>query len=119
MSPVGDEDLRRLLEERRTTNEEQAPPFRKLLERGRSGARPARIGPAGLVTAAAATLALAVSLALLHRRPQPATRIEDWKAPTDFLLEASYPDLLDTTPVLPEAVPDYSPLLAKEKGSKS
>lgn len=119
MSPVGDEGLRRLFEERRTSNEEKAPPFPRFLERGRSGARPARIGPASLVTAAAAIFALAVSVALLYRRPQPATRIEDWKAPTDFLLEASYPDLLDTTPVLPEAVPDYSPLLAKEKGSKS
>ena len=117
MSPVGDEDLRRLFEKRRTVDEEKAPPFRKLLERGRSGARPARIGPAGLVTAAAAALALAVSLALLHRTPPPAVRIEDWRAPTDFLLDVSYPNLLDTTPVPPEAVPDYSLLLATEKGT--
>lgn len=117
MRPVGDEDLRRLFEERRTTDEEKAPPFRKLLERGRSGARRARIGPAGLVTAAAATVALAGSLALLHRRPQPAISIEEWRAPTDFLLDASYPNVLDTTPAPPEAVPDYSLLLATEKGT--
>jgi hypothetical protein len=116
VSPAGDDDLRRLFEERRTADEGKAPPFRKLLGRGRSGARPARIGPAGLATAAAATLALAVSLALFHRSPQPAISIEEWKAPTDFLLDFSYPSLLDTIPA-PEAVPDYSLLLATEKGT--
>jgi hypothetical protein len=119
MSPAGDEDLRRLFEERRTSGEVKAPPFRKLLERGRSGARPARIGLPGLVMAAAAIFAIAVSLALLHRRPQPDIGIGEWKAPTDFLLETSYPDLLDTTPVLLEAVPDYAPLLAIGKGATS
>ncbi|MGZ5380640.1 MAG: hypothetical protein ACXWFQ_02160 [Thermoanaerobaculia bacterium] len=118
MSPVGDEDLRRLFEERWTSAEEKAPPFRKLLERGRSDARPARVGPVRFVAAAAAILALAASVALF-RRPQPAIPIEDWKAPTDFLLEAPYPDLLDTKPALLEAVPDYSPLLATEKGTTS
>lgn len=117
MSPAGEEDLRRLFEERRTTAEEKAPSFRRLLERGRSGARRARIGPPGFVAAAAATLALAVSLALFHRGPQPAIRLEEWKAPTDFLLDVSYPNLLDTTPAPPEAVPDYSQLLATEKGT--
>jgi hypothetical protein len=118
MSPAGDEDLRRLFEERRTSGEEKAPPFRGFLERGRSdGTRPARIRLAGLVTAAAAILALAVSLTLFHRRPPLAIPIEEWKAPTDFLLEASYPDLLDTMPAPPEAVPDYSLLLATEKGT--
>ena len=62
---------------------------------------------------------LAVSLALFVRRPQPDIGIGEWKGPTDFLLEAPYPDLLDTTPVLLEAVPDYAPLLATEKGTTS
>ena len=118
MRPVGDEDLRRLFEKRRISGEEMAPPFRKLLERERSGARAARIGTARLVAAGAAILAVAVSLALFHRGPQ-LTGIGEWKAPTDFLLEVSYPDLLDTSPVLLEAVPDYSLLLATEKGSTS
>lgn len=117
MSPIGDEDLRRLFEERRTSGEENAPPFRRFLERGRSGARPARIGLPRLVMAAAAVFLFAVSLALFHRRPQP--DIGEWKAPTDVLLEVSYPDLLDTTPVLLEAVPDYAPLLASGKGATS
>ncbi|MCM3874868.1 MAG: hypothetical protein NEA02_00465 [Thermoanaerobaculia bacterium] len=115
MSPVGDEDLRRLFEERRISDEEKAPPFRMLLTRGRSGPRLAPIGPARLVAAAAAILAVAVSLSLFRR--QPAVRVGDWKAPTDFLLEAPYPGLLDSTPTLPEAVPDYSLLLATEKGT--
>lgn len=119
MSPAGDEDLRHLFQERRTSSEEKAPPFRKPVERGRSVARPARIRPARLVAAAAAILAVAALVALFHRRPQPDVGIGEWKAPTDFLLEASYPDLLDTTPVLLEAVPDYAPLLATEKGTTS
>lgn len=118
MSPTGDEDLRQLFEERRTSREEKAPPFRKVLERGGSAARLNRIGAGRLVMAAAAIVALAVSLTLL-RRTSPDIRIGDWKAPTDFLLEASYPDLLDTTPALLEAVPDYSSLLATEKGTTS
>jgi hypothetical protein len=117
MSPLGDKDLQRLFEERRTSAEENAPPFRKLLERGRSRARTSRAGPVRFVAAAAAILALAVSV-VLFRRPQPAILIEDWKAPTDFLLESPYPDLLVTRPAPLEAVPDYSPLLATEKGTK-
>jgi len=119
MSPAGDEDLRRLFGERRASDEEKAPPFRNVLERGRSGARATRMGRARLIMAAAAVLIFAVSLALFHRRPQPEIRIGDWRAPTDFLLEASYPDLFDTTPALLEAVPDYAPLLANEKGKTS
>ena len=119
MSPAGDEDLRSLFEERRTSDEEKAPPFRIFLGRRRPDARAARIRPARLVAAAAAILAVAVSMSLFHRRPRSDVGIGEWKAPTDFLLEASYPDLLDTTPVLPEAVPDYAPLLATEKGTTS
>lgn len=119
MSPAGDEDLRRLFEERRASDEEKAPPFRIVFGRRRPGARAARIRLARFVAAAAAILAVAISVSLFHRRPQPDIGIGEWKAPTDFLLEASYPDLLDTTPVLLEAVPDYAPLLATEKGTTS
>lgn len=120
MSPISDEELRRLFEERRTSGERKAPRFRAVPERGRSGGtRAARVGIAGLVMAAAAILVFAVSLALLHRRPEAEVHIGEWKAPTDFLLEASYPELLDTTPALLEAVPDYAPLLATEKGTTS
>jgi hypothetical protein len=118
MSPVGDDDLRRLFEERRTSSEEKAPPFHDLVERGRSVPRPARIGFPTLAAAGSAIVAVAISLALFHRRPEPAIGIGEWKAPTDFLLDASYPDLLDTTPALLEAVPDYAPLLATQKGTK-
>jgi hypothetical protein len=119
MSPAGDEDLRRFFEERRTSGEEKAPPFRTFLGRRRPDARTAWIRPARLIAAAAAILAVAVSVSLVHRRPRPDIGVGEWKAPTDFLLEASYPDLLDTTPVLLEAVPDYAPLLATEKGTTS
>jgi hypothetical protein len=119
MSPAGDEDLRRLFGERRTSGEAEAPPFRMFLERGRSGAARPRIGLPRLLVAASAILAFAALLGLLLRRPQPDVRIGEWKAPTDFLLEAPYPGLLETTPVLLEKVPDYAPLLASGKGSTS
>jgi hypothetical protein len=119
VSPVSDEDLRRLFEERRMSGEEKAPPFRGLAERPRSGARPARNAFPKLLMAATALLAIAVTFALFHTRPQPDVAIWEWKAPTDFLLEASYPDLLDTTPALLEAVPDYAPLLETKKGTTS
>lgn len=119
MSPAGDEDLRRLFGERRTSDEAKAPPFRRLLERGRSGAARPRIGLPRLLMAAAGIFAFAALLGLLLRRPKPDVRIGEWKAPTDFLLEAPYPDLFETTPVLLERVPDYAPLLASGKGSTS
>ncbi len=101
------------------SDEKEAPPFRGLLESQRSGARPARRVVPRLVVAAAAIFVVALSLALFSRRPRPDIDIGEWKAPTDFLLEASYPDLFDTTPPLLEAVPDYAPLLKTEKGSTS
>jgi hypothetical protein len=119
MSPAGDEDLRRLFEERRISDEKRVLPFRIFFGRRRPDAHIARIRPARLVAATAAILAVAVSVSLFHRRAKPDIGIGEWKAPTDFLLEASYSDLLDTTPVLPEAVPDYAPLLATEKGTTS
>lgn len=119
MSPVGDEDLRRLFGDSRASREDAAPPFHELVERGRSRTGPARVRLPGLVLTATAILVFAASLALLHRRPQPGTGIWEWKAPTDFLLETSYPDLLDATPAVLEAMPDYAPLLANEKGPMS
>ena len=121
MNPSDDDDLRRLFDESRCADEEGARSFRRVLERERAaGPAPLRIGR--IAAAAAAVAIFAISLRFIHRPPETRTgRIEAWEPPTDFLLEASFTDLYDTTPPLPGAVPDYAPLLAteKEKGKKS
>jgi hypothetical protein len=115
MTGSGDDDLRRLFDEARRADEEKAPPFRIVLGRPGSRARVERI-PLGILAAAAAILAFAVSLALFRPEPPAPIRIADWRSPTDFLLAPPYPDLFGSPPSLPEPVPDYSPLLASQKG---
>src|SRR5260221_1820603 len=116
-----DDDLRPLFEETRRADEKGAPPFRRVLERMRAvRAAPLRIGRA--VAAAAAVLVFAIALKLARHAPEPPrVGVEAWKPATDFLLEASFTDLFDSTPALPGVVPDYAPLLQKEneQGKKS
>ncbi len=47
--------------------------------------------------------------------------LEVWKAPTDFLLRTPGGELLDSTPAVPEPVPDYSSLepVRTKKGAQS
>ena len=122
MKPPDDDDLRGLFDEARRADEGKAPPFRRFLER--DVPRRASSGWTGRVLAVAATAVTAIVVVLsagsLHRPQEtPQARIETWRAPTDFLLEASSMELFSTTPALSKPVPDYSPLLANEKGSKS
>jgi hypothetical protein len=120
MNRPPDDDLRGLFDEARRADEEKAPPFRRVLERGsaRRFATPRRIGRA--LAVGAASILIVISARMLHRSPPiPVGRIETWKPPTDFLLEAAFTELFDTIPELPKPVPDYSLLLAKEKGDKS
>lgn len=123
MNRPDDDDLRGLFERARRADEEKAPPFRRVLGRGetRRHSRPVWIGRAFAVAATAVTVIVVVISARSLHRPQeiPQARIETWKAPTDFLLEASSTELFDSLPTLSNPVPDYSPLLTNEKGSKS
>jgi hypothetical protein len=116
-----DDEIRRLFEEARRNDEAKAPAFRRVLDRDASRRHAPRwIGRA--LAAAAAVIVLTLAVRLLRPTPEaPTVRIEEWKPATDVLLEASFTDLFDVTPVLPEPVPDYAPLLAKqkEKGTKS
>jgi hypothetical protein len=117
-----DDDLRRLFEETRRSDEEKAPPFRRVLERDLSR-RPSPGWTVRVLAAAAAAvmvIAVVISARSLHR-PQEISqaRIETWKAPTDFLLEPSFTELFDSVPTLSNPVPDYSALLTKRKGNKS
>jgi len=114
-----DEDLRGLFAAARRADEEKAPPFRRVLEggAGRRFAQPRWIGWACAVACGA--VAVAISTWSLHRPPEiPPGRIEAWTPPTEFLLDASFTELFDTVPTLLKPVPDYSPLLAQEKGTK-
>ena len=127
MNGPPDDDLRRLFAELRRTDEANAPTFRRLLEGGarRRFAAHRRSGwtfATGLA-AAATIVAVALSTWSLHRPPRPpgpsSDRIETWRPATEFLLDASFTDLLDTVPALPQPVPDYSSLLTREKGPRS
>lgn len=115
MSPRGDDDLGPLFEKARRRDEKGAPSFRRVLDRVRAPhAAPLRIGRAAAAAFALVVLAISLKIGLRARETRP-NRIEAWKPPTDFLLEASFTELFDTTPLMPDAVPDYAPLLAREK----
>lgn len=119
MNRPPDDDLHALFDEARRADEEGAPPFRRVLEPqvARKFARPRWMGRP--FAAAAAAVVVAILVRTFHRLPEtPRPGVETWKPPTDFLLEASFTNSLDETPMLPEPVPDYSRLLEKEKGSK-
>lgn len=122
MNRRDDDDLRGLFDEARRADEKKAPPFRRVL--GRDVSRRPSSGWTGRILAAAAAGVTAIVVVVAARslqRPQeiPTARIETWTPPTDFLLEGSFTELFDTLPALSKPVPDYSPLLTNEKGSKS
>jgi len=117
-----DDDLRRLLGEARQKDERAAPPFRRILELHRAArpGTPRRIRWIVVATVGAAIVAGVLSTHRLPSRSEASLgRIEAWRPPTAFLLETSFRGLFDTTPTLARPVPDYSPLLAREKGNRS
>ena len=97
-----DDRLRSALSEQRRRDEMLAPGFQSLLQRARPQARKGPLA-AGLVVAA---LLLVVGLALWshprgHPSPPPgqgAVFLEQWKAPTDFLLETPGSALWTSSP---------------------
>lgn len=115
---MDDSDLRRLFREAREADEASAPAFEKIR---RAVPRHAtdRQWRWGLVALpAAAALALAVTLLFRQagpEKPGEAVRTEanvptldEWTAPTDFLLETPGSELLGSTPHIGEAIPDLS-----------
>ncbi len=114
-----DRELARLFREVRRADEAAAPGFRQILARGhtqRGSSRRPR-----LVAAAAVALAIVTIGVLLSRRP-PATEaperaiaLGDWRAATDVLLRTPGGGLLDSVPVLPGPVPDYSSIAGVSK----
>lgn len=123
---MSEERFRRAFRELRERETSSIPSFGQLLERDPKRRRPS---VALLWIPAAAILLLIVLVVLpVTRAPfeepsssAPPVALGDWKSPTDFLLETPAADLLESTPVIPEPVPDYSDALSDQaqKGASS
>lgn len=97
--PDDDGDLRRAFADLRRADAETAPGYERV--RGRADVATRRRPRAGALLVAA-SLAAAVIGGLAVRRPPapppPAVSVEDWTAPTDFLLETPGREILQGTP---------------------
>ena len=120
---MDDSDLRKLFREAREADESSAPDFRRIRQRGAGGHVTPRRLRWGLIALPAAT-ALAVGLGLLmagrgsdapSREAVPsevseasALTLDDWTAPTDFLLETPGRELLGSIPPIGADIPEVS-----------
>jgi hypothetical protein len=110
-----EQELGRLFEELRRSEEATAPEFRHVLARARAR-RTARRAPAWRFAAAAVSLVVIAAALLLAHRPareidlQAVRTLTAWTAPTDSLLRTPGSELLDSIPRLAMQVPDYSAL---------
>lgn len=117
---MDDSDLRRLFEEAREADEASAPDFRRTRHRAAEGQATSRRPRWGLIALPAAA-ALAVGLGLLlagrgsdmpSREAVPpevsALTLDEWTAPTDFLLETPGRELLGSFPPIGASIPDVS-----------
>lgn len=120
--PEDDRHLRERFAALRREDARQAPDFATTLQR-----KPARgEGARWLRPAAAAALivVMAIAAARFYSRPhvQPAISITEWKSPTDFLLETSGHELLESVPQIGEwperqVIPSASPSPSRKKAS--
>jgi hypothetical protein len=113
---VNDEKLRRAFRELREREASSPPSFRDLTHPRRMPHR------RRLWIARVAVLLLVIGALLIPftKKPAPSESVGDWKSPTDFLLESPATELLESTPAIPEPVPDYSDALSiPEKGVSS
>src|SRR5687767_3627552 len=93
-----DADLRRAFSALRREEAKAAPTFEAVRARARSR-RPHRLAPLGGLLVAA-SVAAAV-LGIVVRRPDPPppmASVEEWIAPTDFLLNTPGREILETVP---------------------
>lgn len=108
-------ELHRLFRELRHADEASAPSFRQVRARARAHDSGPYRRPLFFAVALAAffgTLSLALLLLPRQRRearpPVSLASLEEWKAPTDFLLEIPGRELLESTPSIPTGVPKFS-----------
>lgn len=101
-----DADLRRSFAGLRSEDARNVPSFEATVAAARrSGtARRGWLIPAatGTVAAVAATLAVIAVVRRPEPRSRPSVSIEEWTAPTDFLLETPGRELLETVPSIGE-----------------
>lgn len=117
---MDDSDLRKLFQEAREADEAFAPDFERIRRRGAEGQATSRHLSWGLIALPAAA-ALAVGLGLLvagrgsdmlSREAVPsevsALTLDEWTAPTDFLLETPGRELLGSFPPIGASIPEVS-----------
>jgi hypothetical protein len=95
-------DLRQAFAALRREDAEQAPPFDGVLTAAQLRRGRRRLAPVlgGLAASVAAIVIVVVVVAVRHppSTPPPAAGIEQWTAPTDFLLRTPGREILETTP---------------------
>lgn len=117
---MDDSDLRKLFQEARETDEASAPDFQRIRRHAAEGQATSRRLRWGLIALPAAA-ALAVGLGLLvagrgsdtpSREAVPsevsALTLDEWTAPTDFLLETPGRELLGQFPPIGASIPKVS-----------
>jgi hypothetical protein len=115
-------DLRQAFAKLRREDAEQTPPFDDVLTAAQLRRGRRRLAPllGGLAASVAAIVLVVVAMAVRHpasTRPRVAA-IEQWTAPTDFLLRTPGREILETTPrigarpflALPEGASASGPL---------
>jgi hypothetical protein len=118
-----DSDLRKLFQEAREADEVSAPDFRSIRRhavRGRATSRRPRWGLIAFPAAAAVAVALSLWMAGRgfdrHSREAAPSEVSDsnaltldeWTAPTDFLLETPGRELLGSFPPIGAGIPEVS-----------
>ena len=110
-----DREIARRFKDLREQELASVPGFRPLLARAaRTPARP-RLRLRGAAVGLALAVVLAAALLLARRAPKgldpnAPSALSHWKASTDVLLETSGRRLWESSPRVPEPVPDYSAL---------
>ena len=120
---MDDSDLRKLFQEAREADEASAPDFRRIRRRAAEGrAKSPRLRWGLIALPAAGVLAVGLSLLVAGRGSDTparesvpseasevsALRLDDWTAPTDFLLETPGRELLGSFPPIGTSIPDVS-----------
>ena len=117
---MDDSDLRKLFQEAREADEASATDFQRIRRRPAEGqARSPRFRWGLIALPAAAALAVGLGLLVAGRGSDPPSReavpsevsaltLDEWTAPTDFLLETPGRELLGSFPPIGARIPELS-----------
>jgi hypothetical protein len=116
-------DLRAAFANMRREDAAGAPSFEAVVAAAsRVGADRRRPWLVPALTGTAAAAALVVAVTAIVRRPEPrapaAISIDEWTAPTDFLLETPGHEFLETVPRIGELLPSVAGEAADESASR-